>query len=78
VTRSKLPSQSWLVYLGLPEAVLAEAESGTIEMTDEVSKEVQKVYWSLAALEATPADYRRLLKKMAVDSGGERIAINTE
>ena len=55
---------------GLPEAVLEAAESGT-EMTDEVSKEVKRVYWSLSALEATPADYKLLLKKMAADSGGE-------
>jgi len=40
-------------------------------MTDEVLEEVQRVYWSLSALAATPADYKLLLKKMAVDSGGE-------
>ena len=35
---------------GLPEAALEAAESGTVEMTDEVSKEVRRVYWSLSAL----------------------------
>ena len=51
---------------GLPEAVLEAAESGTVEMTDEDSKDVKKVYWSLSALEASPADYRRLLAGMAM------------
>jgi hypothetical protein len=49
---------------GLPEAVLEAAEAGTVKMTDEVSKEVQRVYWSLSALQATSADYRRLLAEM--------------
>jgi hypothetical protein len=49
---------------GLPESVLERAESGNVEVTDEGSGEVQKVYWSLAALEASPADYRRLLAEM--------------
>jgi ribosome-binding protein aMBF1 (putative translation factor) len=49
---------------GLPEAVLEAAEAGTVEMTDEVSKEVKRVYWSLSALEASPGDYRRLLAEM--------------
>ena len=39
---------------GLSEDILRAAESGTVEMTDEVSEEVQRVYWSLSALEATP------------------------
>ena len=56
---------------GLPEAVLEAAEAGTVDMTDEDSREVKRVYWSLAALEATPDDYKLLLKKIAVDSGGE-------
>jgi ribosome-binding protein aMBF1 (putative translation factor) len=56
---------------GLPEAVLEAAESGTVEMTDEVSKEVKRVYWSLSALEATPADYRRLLAEMAMKARGD-------
>jgi len=50
---------------GLPEAVLEAAEAGT-EMTDEDSREVRKAYWALAALEATPADYRRLLADIAI------------
>jgi DNA-binding transcriptional regulator YiaG len=50
---------------GVPADILRAAESGTVEMTDEVSKEVKRVYWSLSALEATPADYRRLLADIA-------------
>jgi DNA-binding transcriptional regulator YiaG len=49
---------------GMPEDILRAAESGTVEMADEVSKEVKRVYWSLSALEATAADYRRLLAEM--------------
>ena len=56
---------------GLPEDVLRAAESGTVEMTDEVSKEVQRVYWSLSALEGTAADYRHLLTGMATQASGE-------
>ena len=37
------------------------AESGKLEMTGEGLRDVQRVYWSLSALEASPADYRRLL-----------------
>src|SRR5271157_2608847 len=51
---------------GIPEAVLAEAESDKLELAGEDLKDVQKVYWSLSALEATPADYRRLIAEMAV------------
>jgi DNA-binding transcriptional regulator YiaG len=51
---------------GLPEAVLEAAESDTVEMTDEVSDEVQRVYWSLSALEASVGDYRRLLAEMGM------------
>ena len=43
------------------EDILERAESGTIEMTGENLEDVQKVYWSLSSLEASPADYRRLL-----------------
>jgi DNA-binding transcriptional regulator YiaG len=49
---------------GLPEDILRAAESGTVEMTNEVSKELKRVYWSLWALQASPADYRRLLAEM--------------
>jgi ribosome-binding protein aMBF1 (putative translation factor) len=52
---------------GLPEDILEAAEAGT-EMTDEDSREVQRVYWSLSALEASPGDYRRLLAAMATPS----------
>jgi hypothetical protein len=56
---------------GLSEAILRAAESGTVEMTDEVSKEVKRVYWSLSALEASPADYRRLLADIAMKANGD-------
>jgi DNA-binding transcriptional regulator YiaG len=51
---------------GLSEDILRAAESGTVEMTDEESREVQRVYWSLAALEASAADYRRLLAEVGM------------
>src|SRR5271166_2717701 len=56
---------------GLPEAVLEAAEADTVEMTDEDSRDVQRVYWSLAALEASPADYRRLLADIAMKTNGD-------
>jgi transcriptional regulator with XRE-family HTH domain len=56
---------------GLPENILEAAESGTVEMTDEVSKQVKRVYWSLSALEASPADYRRLLADFAMKANGD-------
>ena len=56
---------------GIPEAVLAEAESDKLELAGEDLKDVQKVYWSLSALEATPADYRRLIAEMAVKASGD-------
>jgi predicted transcriptional regulator len=56
---------------GLPEAVLEAAEAGTVEMCDEVSEEVKRVYWTLSALEATPADYRRLLAEMEMKACGD-------
>jgi DNA-binding transcriptional regulator YiaG len=56
---------------GLPEEILRAAESDTLEMTDEVLKEVQRVYWALAALESTPDDYRRLLAAMATQASGD-------
>jgi hypothetical protein len=40
-------------------------------MIDEVSKKVKKVYWSLSALEATPAEYRRLLAEMGMKANGD-------
>jgi DNA-binding transcriptional regulator YiaG len=56
---------------GLSEDILRAAESGTVEMTDEVSKGLQRVYWSLLALEATPGDYRRLFAEMDVKANGD-------
>jgi len=51
---------------GVPVDILEGAESGTVEMTDEVSKEVKRVYWSLSTLKASPADYRSLLAEMGM------------
>lgn len=59
------------IISGLSEDILRAAESGTVEMTDEVSEEVQRVYWSLSALEATAADYRRLLADIAMKANGD-------
>jgi DNA-binding transcriptional regulator YiaG len=56
---------------GLSEAILRAAESGTVDMTDEVSREVKRVYWSLSALEASPADYRGLLADIAMKTNGD-------
>src|SRR5271166_2036455 len=56
---------------GLPEDILRAAESGTVEMTDADSREVQRVYWSLSALEASPADYRHLLAAMPMQASGD-------
>src|SRR5271165_2540844 len=56
---------------GLPEDILRAAESGTVEMTDEESRDVQKVYWALSALGASPADYRRLLADIAMKANGD-------
>ena len=56
---------------GLPEDILRAAESGTVELTDEVSKEVKRVYWSLAALEASAADYRCLLADISMKANGD-------
>jgi transcriptional regulator with XRE-family HTH domain len=55
---------------GVPADILERAESGTVEMTDGDSRDVQRVYWSLAALEASPADYRRLLADIAMKLTG--------
>jgi hypothetical protein len=46
------------------------AEAGKVGITDEDSKEVQRVYWSLSALEASPADYRLLIADIATKDGG--------
>ena len=48
----------------MSEDILEAAEAGTVEMTGEDLKGVQRVYWALSALEASPADYRRLLAEM--------------
>jgi hypothetical protein len=50
---------------GMPEDVLQAAESDTIEPGEDL-EDVQRIYWALAALEATPSDYRRLLADIAM------------
>jgi hypothetical protein len=56
---------------GVPADILERAESDTVEMTDGDSRDVQRVYWSLAALEASPADYRRILADIAMKTNGD-------
>jgi DNA-binding transcriptional regulator YiaG len=56
---------------GLPEDVLRAAESVTVEMTDEVSKEVQRVHCSLSAVQGSPADYRSLLADISKKASGD-------
>lgn len=51
---------------GVPADFLEEAETGTLEMTDEVSKEVKRIYRSLSVVQGSPADYRRLLAEIAM------------
>ncbi len=53
---------------GLPEDILERAESGKLELTAEYLEAVQRVYWALSALEASPADYRGLLAAMATQA----------
>lgn len=55
---------------GVPEKILERSEAGELETMDEDSKEVQRVYWSLSALEGSPADYRRLLDDIGMEASG--------
>jgi transcriptional regulator with XRE-family HTH domain len=50
---------------GVPEDILEAAESGKLAMIGDDLEDVQRIYWSLSALQATPDDYRRLLAAMA-------------
>ena len=56
---------------GIPEDILAGAESGKLEMTGEDLEAVQRVYWALSALEATPSDYRRLFADISMKARGD-------
>jgi transcriptional regulator with XRE-family HTH domain len=56
---------------GLSEDILEAAESGKLEMTGDDLEDAQRVYWSLSALEASPADYRGLLAAMATQASGD-------
>lgn len=56
---------------GFPEDILMGTESGTVQMTDEDSREVRKAYWVLAALEANPDDYRRVLAEIGMKANGD-------
>jgi transcriptional regulator with XRE-family HTH domain len=51
---------------GLAEDVLERAEAGTVQLSGDDLEDAQRVYWSLSALEASPADYRRLLADIAM------------
>jgi hypothetical protein len=61
-----LTIQGLSVLSGVPEELLEAAESGTVEMTDGDCRDMQRVYWSLSALVASPGDYRRLLAEMSM------------
>ena len=61
----------WLVYLGCLRLFWKQLSRALLKLTDEDSKEVRKAYWALAVLEATPADYRRLLAAMATQASGD-------
>ena len=54
------------ILSGIPTDILERAESGKLELTGEDLEAVQRVYWALSALEASPDDYRRLLAEMAM------------
>jgi transcriptional regulator with XRE-family HTH domain len=69
--RKELSIEELCLLSGVPEDILERAELGAIEMIGEGLDDVRRVYWSLAALEASPADYKLLLKRMATDSGAE-------
>ena len=51
---------------GVPDDILEAAESEKLAMIGDDLEDAQRVYWSLSALEASPADYRRLLDGMAM------------
>ena len=51
---------------GISADILKAAESDKLEMNGEDLEDAQRVYWSLSALKASPADYRRLLAEMDV------------
>ena len=55
---------------GVPEDILEAAESDKLQMTGDALKEVQRVYWSLSALEASSDDYKRLLAEMLMKANG--------
>jgi transcriptional regulator with XRE-family HTH domain len=52
------------ILSGIPADILERAESGKLELSGEDLEAVQRVYWALSALEASPDDYRRLLAEM--------------
>jgi hypothetical protein len=56
---------------GFPEDILVAAESGNLAMIGDDLEDAQRVYWSLSALEASPADYRHLLAAMDVKANGD-------
>jgi len=56
---------------GIPVDILERAESGKVEVTGVDLEAVQRVYWALSALEATPADYRLLLAAIPTKASGD-------
>ena len=69
--RKELTVTELATLSGIPAEILERAEAGSVEMANEVSREVRRVYWSLSALEATAADYRLLIADIATKDGGD-------
>src|SRR4029077_7173525 len=55
----------------VPDNILEAAESGKLAMIGDDLEDAQRAYWSLSALEVSPADYRRLLTQMAMKARGD-------
>jgi transcriptional regulator with XRE-family HTH domain len=62
--RKELSIKELSALSGVPDDILEAAESGKVAMIGDNLEDAQRVYWSLSALEATPADYRGLLADM--------------
>ena len=69
--QKELTIQELSTLSGVPVDILESAESGNLKITGDDLADVQKVYWSLAALEASPADYRRLLADISMEANAD-------
>ena len=59
--RKGLTIQGLSALSGVRENALEAAESGTIQMTDEESKDLRDIYWTLETDQASAADYKRIV-----------------